>query len=210
MTEPMQTIFVVDDDQSFLVSIERLLRGSGYRAECFSSPEDFLARCGPRDRGCVLLDVNMPGTDGLALQAAVARSANPLPVVFLTGHGDIVSSVAALRQGAEDYLAKTAPKELVIAAIERALARDVCDHTARTRQQHLQALFGELTLREKEVLRLVLEGRRNKQIAADLVINERSVKRHRTNLMRKLEVESVAELVKLAVEAGFVGPAEST
>ena len=210
MSEPVQTVFVVDDDASFLRGMQRLLRSSGYVTECFNSADDFLARCPPGARGCVLADLEMPGMDGLALQAALAQSANPLPVVFLTGQGDIPSSVAAMRQGAEDFLVKTAPKEAVIAAIERALARDAGEHEARARRDELQSRFETLTPRERQVLSQVIRGRLNKQIAADLGIDERSVKRHRTNLMRKLEVISVAELVQLAVEAGFSNPATAT
>ena len=202
MSEPMQTVFIVDDDASFLRSIRRLLRGSGYVTECFSSAVDFLARCPQGATGCVLVDLQMPEMDGLALQAALAASANPLPVVFLTGAGDIPSSVAAMRGGAEDFLVKTAPKAVVIAAIKRALERDVRERKARARNHELQSRFDKLTPRERLVLSEVLKGRMNKQIAADLGIDERSVKRHRTNLMRKLEVKSVAELTQLAVEAG--------
>lgn len=202
MSEPAQIVFVVDDDASFLRGIRRLLRGSGYVTECFSSAKDFLAGCPQGATGCVLVDLQMPEMDGLALQAALAASANPLPVVFLTGAGDIPSSVAAMRGGAEDFLVKTAPKAVVIAAIERALERDVREREARARNHELQSRFDKLTPRERLVLAEVLKGRMNKQIAADLGIDERSVKRHRTNLMRKLEVKSVAELTQLAVEAG--------
>ena len=132
----------------------------------------------------------------------LAHSADPYPS-FLTGHGDIPTGVEAMRRGAEDFLVKTAPKELLLAAIERALARDARENTARTRRRQLQSHFEKLTPREHQVLSQVMLGRRNKQIATDMGIEERSVKRHRTNLMRKLEVTSVAELVQLAIEAGM-------
>lgn len=203
MTDPVQTVFIVDDDASFLKGVQRLLQSSGYVTECFSSAIDFLARCPQKATGCVLADLRMPGMDGMALQRALAQSANPLPVVFLTGQGDIHSSVTAMRQGAEDFLIKTAPRGAVIAAVERALERDVRERQARERCQDLQSKFDKLTPRERQVLSQVMRGRMNKKIAADLQIDERSVKRHRTNLMGKLEVNSVAELVQLAVEAGF-------
>lgn len=202
MSKPAQKVFVVDDDVSFLRSMQRLLRSSGYVTECFSSAHDFLARRQPGAVGCVLTDLQMPDMDGLALQAALAESDNPLPVIFLSGQGDISSSVAAMREGAEDFLVKTAPKAEVIAAIERALWRDVREREERARRHGLKSRFEQLTPRERQVLSEVLKGRRNKQIAADLGIDERSVKRHRTNLMGKLEVKSVAELTQLAVEAG--------
>lgn len=206
MTGPVKKVFIVDDDDSFLRSIERLLRSNGYATECFSSAEAFLKQRPSGAAGCILADLQMPGMDGMALQATLAQSADPLPIVFLTGHGDIPISVEAMRQGAEDFLVKTAPKELVIAAIERALARNARERSALAHRQRLQSRFEKLTPREHEVLSHVMQGKRNKGIANDLGIDERSVKRHRTNLMRKLEVTSVAELVQLAVESGM--PAE--
>ena len=206
MSEPVQTVFVVDDDASFLRSIQRLLRSSGYVTECFSSAGDFLARRPPGATGCVLADLQMPGMDGLALQASLARSANPLPVVFFTGQGDIPSSVKAMRGGAEDFLVKTSPKEVLFATIERALARDAREREARVRRRELQSRFEELTPREHQVVSQVIKGRMNKQIAAEMGIDERSVKRHRTNLMRKLGAKSVAELVQLVVDSGVNAP----
>ena len=206
MSEPVQTVFVVDDDASFLRSIQRLLRSSGYVSECFSSAADFLARCPPGATGCVLADLDMPGMDGLALQASLARSANPLPVVFFTGQGDIPSSVKAMRGGAEDFLVKTSPKEVLFATIERALARDAREREARVRRRELQSRFEELTPREHQVVSQVIKGRMNKQIAAEMGIDERSVKRHRTNLMRKLGVRSVAELVQIVIDSGVNAP----
>lgn len=144
----------------------------------------------------------MPGMDGIALQEALLKSDAPLPVVFITGHGDIPTTVKAMRLGAEDFLLKTAPKESLLAAIDRALAHDDRQRMERDRHKELQARFGQLTPRETEVLGHVLRGQLNKQIAAALGIDERSVKRHRTSLMRKLEVTSVANLVQLAIEAG--------
>lgn len=206
MTRPVKNVFIVDDDASFLKSIERLLRSAGYATACFSSAKEFLAQRPSGAAGCVLADLQMPGMNGMALQATLAQSADPLPIVFLTGHGDIPISVEAMRQGAEDFLVKTAPKELVIAAIERALARNASERTARTRRQRLQSRFEQLTPREHQVLSHVMQGKRNRRIADDLGIDERSVKRHRTNLMRKLGVTSVVDLVQLAVESGM--PAE--
>jgi len=166
----------------------------------FVSAAEFLARRAPRAAGCVVADLDMPGMDGLSLQVALAASDAPLPVVFLTGRGDIPASVRAMRSGAEDFLIKTAPKDELIAAIERALERDVRERNDRARRQELQARFARLTQREREVLMHVLRGRLNKQIAADLHIDERSVKRHRTSLISKIEVRSVAELARLAAE----------
>lgn len=201
--EPVQTVFLVDDDASILSGVGRLLRASGYAVESFPSAADFLEHLPSSAMGCVVADLQMPGMDGMALQAALARSDNPLPIVFLTGHGDISTSVRAMRGGAEDFLTKCAPKEELLAAIERALARDISERNVLARHRELLASFARLTPREREVLSHVLRGRLNKQIAADMGIDERSVKRHRTSLMGKLAVRSVAQLVQLAAEAGI-------
>jgi FixJ family two-component response regulator len=143
----------------------------------------------------------MPGLNGLELQSALAKTSNPLPVVFLTGEGDIPTTVQAMRNGAEDFLTKTAPREQLIAAIERAMERDAQSREQRQRSAALLRRFEALTPREIEVLKHVVSGRLNKQIAAELGINERTVKLHRTNLTRRLGVQSVAELTRLVGEA---------
>jgi len=201
VTEQPPTVFIVDDDPSFLKGIERLLRSSGYATRCYESAVDFVADHSPDAVGCVLADLRMPEMDGIALQTHLAACPNPLPVVFLTGQGDIPTSVEAMRQGAEDFLVKTAEKEAIIAAVERALERDVRERAARTHRNRLRARLDRLTPRESEVLSHVVRGRLNKQIAADLGIDERSVKRHRKHLMEKLEAGSVAELVQLVIDA---------
>ena len=203
MNESVPIVFVVDDDESFLKAVDRFLRANGYDVERYNSAMEFLEQRPLNAMGCVVADLRMPGMDGLALQTALARSDNPLPVVFLSGNGDIPSSVKAMRGGAVDFLVKTAPKEDLLSAIERALRRDVEQRKSRLRLCELSMLFTKLTSRENEVLCHVLRGKLNKQIAADLGITERSVKRHRTNLMQKLEVKSVVELGRLAAEAGI-------
>ena len=203
MSDSAPTVFVVDDDVSFQTSVTRLLRVSGFLVKAFSSAAEFLAQCPPGARGCVVTDLQMPGMTGIELQAALAESDNPLPILFLTGQGDIPTSVMAMRHGAEDFLTKRAPNRELLAAVQRALTRDAQDRAERTRQRELHSRFGRLTPREREVLTHVLRGQLNKQIAADLGIDERSVKRHRTSLMAKLQIQSVAELGQLAAQAGF-------
>ena len=203
MSDISTTVFVVDDDVSFLSSVARLLRASGFQVKTFSSAADFLAQLSPDARGCVVTDLQMPGMNGIELQKALADSDNPLPILFLTGQGDIPTSVKAMRHGAENFLTKRDPKEELLAAVQLALARDVQDQAEHVRQRELHSRFGQLTPREREVLTHVLRGQLNKQIAADLGIDERSVKRHRTSLMAKLQIQSVAELGQLAAEAGF-------
>ena len=207
MNETVATVFLVDDDESFLTSVARLFRASGLLVKPFSSAADFLAQLPPEAAGCVVSDLQMPGMSGIELQEALAKSKNPLPIVFLTGQGDIPISVKAMRHGAEDFLTKRAPKEELIAAVNRALERDARDRKVRIRRRELSARFETLTPREREVLSHVLGGELNKQIAADLGIDERSVKRHRTNLMQKLDVHSVAQLIAFALREGLIDPA---
>ena len=197
------TIFIVDDDASFLRSVSRLLGAVGYTVQAFASAQEFLDRLVPEMSGCVVADLQMPGMNGLELQDALRRSANPLPVIFLTGQGDIPTTVSAMRSGAEDFLTKRARKEELLAAVERAFERDAQERQQRERLQDLRRRFDELSKRELEVLAHVVQGRMNKQIAANLNINERTVKLHRTNITRKLGVQSVAELTRLVDEAGL-------
>ena len=199
-------VHIVDDDASFLAATARLLRASGFVVRTFLSADDFLKRNGEGAAGCVVADLRMPGINGLDLQAALARSDNPLPVLFLTGNGDIPSSVMAMRGGAEDFLEKLAPKEKLLNAVTRALARDALERATRGRQQELRAIFTTLSPREIEVLGHVVQGRLNKQIAADLGIHERTVKLHRTAITTKLGVPSVAGLTRLTQEAAITFP----
>jgi FixJ family two-component response regulator len=197
------TVYIVDDDASFLKSVSRLLRAAGYTVQGFESAEKFLEQLAPGMSGCVLVDLQMPGLDGLELQAALAKLANPLPVVFLSAQGDIPTTVQAMRQGAEDFLTKLSRKEKLLDAVRRALARGAQERGERVRLQELRRRFDALTPRELEVLEHVVRGKMNKQIADDLKINERTVKLHRTNLTRALQVQSVAELTRLVAEAGL-------
>jgi two-component system, LuxR family, response regulator FixJ len=200
-TEPI--VHLVDDDASFLAAISRLLRASGFAVKAFSSACDFLEHREANAPGCVLADLEMPEMSGLELQSALARTCNPLPILFLTGHGDIPSTVHAMRGGAEDFLEKRASKEKLLNAVNRALARDARERVERARQRELRARFATLTNRELEVLGHVVLGRLNKQIAADLCIHERTVKLHRTAITTKLRVQSVAELTRATDEAGI-------
>jgi two-component system, LuxR family, response regulator FixJ len=204
------TVFIIDDDASFLKSMSRLLNAVGYTVRPFESARQFLEQLGPDTSGCVVTDLQMPGMDGLKLQEALAGSANPLPVIFLSGQGDIPKTVSAMRSGAEDFLTKRAPKEEVLAAIERAFERETLERQQRGRMRDLRHRFHDLSERELEVLSHVVQGKMNKEIAADLNINERTVKLHRTNLTRKLKVQSVAELTRLVDEARLFKPGQDT
>lgn len=203
MNDNSPVVHVVDDDASYLLATARLLKAAGYTVRTFASADDLLAILGD-STGCIVTDLRMPGMDGLHLQQALLGRANLLPVIFLSGQGDIPATVRAMRKGAEDFLTKSAPKEQLFDAIDRAFARDVAERTDRQHRGGLRARIGTLTPRELGVLRQVLEGKLNKQIAADLGITERTVKLHRTAIYSKLGSRSVAELTRLAHAAGLI------
>jgi FixJ family two-component response regulator len=201
MSSAVAVIHVVDDDPSFLAAVSSLLRASGFVVETFHSATEFLSRLAADTHGCVIADLS--DVDGLELQEALVKAGNAIPVIFLTGTGDIPSAVRAMRRGAEDFLCKPAPETELLDAVKRALARDAHEHAERTRLHELRVRFATLTPRDCEVLSHVLSGQLNKQIARDLGIDERSVKRHRTSIMTKLHVQSVAELTHLVHAAGL-------
>ena len=200
---PPATVSVVDDDASLLRALSRLLTLAGYTVQTFASAREFLAQHRPQARGCVVADLRMPDVSGLELQAALARSGNPLPVIFLTGHGDIPTSVHAMQRGAEDFLTKPVKKEDLFRAVERALAHDAAAFEQHAHQRELQQQIEMLTAREREVLSQVIAGKLNKEIAASLGAAERTIKAHRASIMEKLQVHSPAELGRIAQEAGF-------
>jgi len=192
-------VHVVDDDDSLRKAVTRLLHAAGYDVRAYASAGDFaLASREKNKRGCVLLDVRMPGPSGLDLQEVLAREEEPLPVIFLTAHGDVPTSVRAMKAGALDFLTKPIKRDVLLNAVRVALARDMCLHTSREQLRDLRARFARLTPREKEVFDLVVAGRLNKQIAVELGMAERTVKAHRGQVMTKMQVTSVAELVHLA------------
>ena len=202
MNQTIPLVRIVDDDASFLTAVARLLGASGFAVKTFASAEDFLSGPEPGVPGCVIIDLQMPVMNGLDLQEALAKEGCALPVIFLSGTGDIPSTVQAMRRGAEDFLTKTAPKEELLDAVSRAIGRDLRERTGRSRQDDLAARFATLTPREREVLKHVLLGKLNKQIAYDLGINERTVKLHRTSIKAKLDVHTTADLTKLWMEFG--------
>jgi len=191
-------IHVVDDDEALRTALLRLLGAAGFEARGYASTGDFLLQPPPDRPGCVLLDVRMPGPSGLELQAALQRQGLALPVVFLTGHADVASSVRAMKAGAVDFLAKPVERETLLDALRRALARDALQRTGRDEAHRLRARFASLTPREREVFDRIVAGRLNKQIADELGIAERTVKLQRAQVMAKLEAGSAAELGRLA------------
>lgn len=206
MNHPPATVFVVDDDPSVLKSLGRLLRSARLEVATFGSPREFLERHDPRTPGCLVLDVAMPGLNGLELQEALMKRGSTIPIVFLTGHGDIPMSVQAMKRGALDFLTKPVHDEELLQAIRSALDRDQIARQARAELDDILARLATLTPREREVLDHVVTGQLNKQIAADLGTVEKTIKVHRARVMEKLKVQSVAELVRLAERAGIGAP----
>jgi FixJ family two-component response regulator len=193
-------VYLIDDDASFLRSMVRLLSAEGFEVSGYGDPTQLLHEISSGTRGCIVADLDMPGIDGLELQTRLSQANALLPMVFLTGHGDIPSTVRAMRDGAVDFLEKSATNEQLVTAIRAALARDSQECAARMRLQDLQQRFARLTKREREVLVHVVHGEMNKQIAAALGINERTVKLHRTAITTKLAVHTAAQLATLVHE----------
>lgn len=197
------TIFVVDDDPAVLKSLGRLLRSAGLRVETCNSPQDFLARHNPALPGCLVLDVAMPGLNGLEVQQALAAIGDERPIVFLTGHGDIPTSVEAMKRGAVDFLTKPVNAVDLLRAIHSAIVKDSVRRLERDEVEEFKQRLATLTPREREVLPYVISGRLNKQIAGELGTAEKTIKVHRARVMEKMKVQSVAELVRLAERLGI-------
>ncbi len=191
-------IHVVDDDESLRTSMLRLLGAAGFEARGYASTGEFLLQAPPDRPGCILLDLRMPGPSGLELQAALQRQGVALPVVFMTGHGDVASSVRAMQAGAVDFLTKPVKRETLFEALQRALERDAQERSRREEAAALRARFATLTSRERQVVDAIASGKLNKQVAHDLGIAERTVKLYRARAMAKLAVGSPAELGRLA------------
>ena len=202
MTDSMFTVFLVDDDAGVLKALSRLLQARGYDIQAFTSSQAFLANHDASLPGCAVLDVSMPDLDGLELQQALTAGGSQRPVIFLTGAGDIPTSVRAMRAGAVDFLTKPVDSDDLLAAIAHAEKQDAETRSAIADQNSVNARFAILTPREHEVMTHVIAGRLNKQIAGDLGTVEKTVKVHRGRVMNKLGVRSVADLVRLAEKAG--------
>jgi FixJ family two-component response regulator len=195
--------FLVDDDKAVLNALARLLKTTGYETRAFTSPQDFLAAYNSTLPGCIILDLSMPGLDGLALQRELAER-QPVPqVIFLTGTGDIARGVQAMKAGAVDFLTKPVDPAALLKAVERARAEDEKARSALKDRELVDRLIARLTPRERQVLDYVVLGRLNKQIAATLGTVEKTIKVHRGRVMAKMEVRSVAELVRLTERAGI-------
>lgn len=204
-TDVKHTIYVVDDDVSVSTAVARMLKADGWRVVTFDSAEAFLAQWDTVSPGCLVLDVNLPGLDGLALQRRLLDAGQTLPIVFLTGHGDIPMSVRAIKAGAADFLTKPVSADALNAAIRTALAQ--CSTNQQGLDDDAAALrkrLASLTAREREVLAAVVAGKLNKQIAYELGIVEQTVKYHRARIMQRLQAKSLAELMHLVARAGVM------
>ncbi|MFO1489800.1 MAG: response regulator [Kiritimatiellia bacterium] len=198
-----ERVYIVDDDASFRRSLDRLLTSHGFPTTVFGSAEAFLSAGLAHRQGCLVLDVHMPGLTGLDLQGVLERQECTLPVVFLTGRGDIPMSVRAMKAGAADFLTKPVDEDTLLQAVRKALGRSRREVEARREADAIRARIRTLTEREHEVMRQVLTGQLNKQIGGALGIAEKTVKIHRGRVMEKLGVTSVAELVQLCTRAGI-------
>ena len=192
----LASVTVVDDDELVLRSLDRLLQSAGFQVHSFSSPQDFLEKRVDNDCGCIVMDLSMPGLSGLDLQQALTNAADARPVIFISGHGSVPSSVEAMKHGAVDFLTKPLDHEKFLAAVRGALQKYEAARGLREQQASVTARLATLTPREGEVLARVVEGKLNKQIAAELGTAEKTIKVHRARMMRKMEVDSLAELVR--------------
>jgi FixJ family two-component response regulator len=203
LPQPEPVVAIVDDDPSARRGLQRLIRSAGWRAESFASAQEFLARPRADAPSCLVLDLQLPGLSGLDLQKQLAEAGLKIPIVFLTGHGNIPASVQAMKAGAIEFLTKPIDEQDLFRAIQEAIERD-----RRTRQQHaeireLRDRYESLTAREQEVMQQVISGLLNKQIAAELNITEDTVKFHRGHIMRKMRADSLADLVRMAENLGI-------
>jgi FixJ family two-component response regulator len=203
LRESEPVIAIVDDDPSVRRGLQRLIRSAGWKAETFASAQEFLVRPGSALPNCLLLDLQLPGLSGLDLQKVITEVEMGVPIVFLTGHGDIPASVQAMKAGAVEFLTKPVDERELLQAIQEAVERD-----RHTRQQHadtsrLRERYKSLTAREREVMQQVISGMLNKQIAAELSVTEDTVKFHRGHIMRKMRADSLADLVRMAGNLGI-------
>ena len=207
MQESESIVFIIDDDPLYRGSTERLARSVGLRVQSFESAREFLSSRRPNVASCLVLDVRMPGLSGLDLQLELAKVGVQMPIIFVTGHGDIPMSVQAMKAGAVEFLAKPFRDQALLDAINQAIERDRVTRRQRAKSVELRRRYESLGPREREVFECVVSGMLNKQMADKLGTTERTVKFHRGQIMRKMEAKSVAELVRFAYGLGIAGPA---
>ena len=198
------TIYVVDDDEAVRDSLQWLLEGKGYRVRCFDSSETFLTRYDPREVACLFVDIRMNGMSGLALQDKLIERKSPLPIVFITAHGDVPMAVETMKKGALDFIQKPFDENKLFALVEKMQERAQAAFVSHQRANTREILLGKLTNREAQVLERIVAGRLNKQIADDLNISIKTVEAHRANIMEKLGANTVADLLKVALGSNTI------
>ena len=192
-------VYVVDDDEAVRDSLQWLLEGKGYRVRCFDSAESFLSRYDPREVACLIVDIRMGGMTGLELQSRLIEGRSPLPIVFITGHGDVPMAVDTMKKGAMDFIQKPFKEDQLVGLVERMLEQAKDSFAEYQLSVDRDALLSKLTLRESQVMERIVAGRLNKQIADDLGISIKTVEAHRANIMEKLSANTVADLLKIAL-----------
>ena len=205
MREAESIVFIIDDDQLYRASTERLVRSVGFSVQSFQSAGDFLNSQRPNVPCCLILDVRLPGLSGLDLQRELAEAGVQLPIIFVTGHGDIPMSVQAMKAGAVEFLTKPFRDQTLLDAIRQAIERDRVARHQRARNADLRRRYESLGPREREVFKCIVSGMLNKQIADELGASERTIKFHRGHIMRKMHVRSLAELARIAEALGIAG-----
>ena len=195
------TVYVVDDDEAVRDSVQWLLEGKGFRVRCFDSAESFLSRYDAREIACLIVDIRMGGMTGLELQNRLIEAKSPLPIVFITGHGDVPMAVDTMKKGAMDFIQKPFNDDQLVGLVERMLEHAKDSFAEFQTAASRDALLSKLTLRESQVLERIVAGRLNKQIADDLGISIKTVEAHRANIMEKLNANTVADLLKIALSA---------
>jgi FixJ family two-component response regulator len=203
MGEAESIVFIINDDPLYRRSSERLVRSVGFNAQSFESARDFLSSRRPNVPSCLILDVRLPGLSGLDLQRELAEGGVHIPIIFVTGHGDIPMSVQAMKAGAVEFLTKPFRDQALLDAIRQAIGRDQVARQQHARNADLRRRYESLKPREREVFKCVVSGMLNKQIADEIGATERTVKFHRGNIMRKMQVNSLAELVRMAEALGI-------
>ena len=194
-----QTVFIVDDDEAVRGALRLLMKSVGHDAKTFTSGDEFLASCSPGISGCLILDIRMPGMSGLELQGKLQKQGVNIPIIFITGHGDVPMAVQAMKHGALEFLQKPFREQELVDLVNQALEKNENSHKLALQRTEIEPRIAKLTPRERQIMDMIVQGKANKVIAIDLGVSQRTVETHRTRIMRKMEAKSLAELVQMAV-----------